>query len=158
MYTIVMIQYRYKIMVLSTDGVNAQLSWLLTIYMYISGWKLPRKYVVSASVGGYNVDTCRYTWNIDRSTAQTRGCKRFKINDDGVSTLKQACSGRYSGMLTVSSLRFEHAQNRSAPFLTIFSIASEILNGLGRYRAVIHSKFGVKPRIFNNTGLCLEDQ
>ena len=40
------------------------------------------------------------------------------INDDGISTLKQACSGRYSGSLKLSSRSFECAQNRSAPFLT----------------------------------------
>ncbi len=31
--------------------------------------------------------------------------------DDGVSTLKQACSGRYSGLLKLSSRRFVRAHN-----------------------------------------------
>ena len=77
------------------------------------------------------------------------GASGSKINDDGVSTLKQACSGRYSGSLKLSSRRFKRAQNRSAPLLTLFSIAPEV-NGLGRYCAVIRAKFGGKPRIFNN--------
>ena len=80
-------------------------------------------------------------------TPKRAGASGSKINDDGVSTLKQACSGRYSGSLKLSSRRFERAQNRSAPFLTLFSIAPEI-NGLGRYRAVIRAKFGVKTAYF----------
>ena len=70
------------------------------------------------------------------------GASDSKINNDGVLTLKQACSGRYSGLLKLSSQRFEHAQNQSAPFFILFSITLEI-NGLGRYHAVINTKFGV---------------
>jgi hypothetical protein len=80
-------------------------------------------------------------------TPKRTGASDSKIKDDGVSTLKQACSGRYSGSLKLSSRRFERAQNRSAPFLSLFSIAREI-NGLGRYRAVIRAKFGVKTAYF----------
>ena len=75
------------------------------------------------------------------------GASGSKINDDGVSTFKQACSGRYSGSLKLSSQRFERAQNRSAPFLTLFSIALEV-NCLGGYRAVIRAKFGGKTAYF----------
>ena len=79
---------------------------------------------------------------------QTRaGVSGSKINDDGVSTFKQACSERYSGSLKLSSRRFEHAPNRSALFLTLFSITLEV-NGLGRYRAVIRAKFGGKTVYF----------
>ena len=80
-------------------------------------------------------------------TPKRAGASGSKIKDDGVSTLKQACSGRYSGSLKLSSRMFERAQNRSAPFLILFSIAPEI-NGLGRYRAVIRAKFGVKTAYF----------
>ena len=76
-------------------------------------------------------------------TPKRAGASGSKINDDGVSTFKQACSGRYSGSLKLSSRRFERAQNRSAPLLTLFSIAPEV-NGLLRYRAVIRVKFGGK--------------
>jgi hypothetical protein len=65
-------------------------------------------------------------------TPKCAGASRLKINDDDVSMLKQACSGRYSGSLKLSSWKFERAQNRSTPFLTLFSIALEI-NCLGRY-------------------------
>ena len=60
---------------------------------------------------------------------------------------KQACSGRYSGSLKLSSRRFKRAQNRSAPFLTLFSIAPKV-NGLGRYHTVIRAKFGGKIAYF----------
>ena len=80
-------------------------------------------------------------------TLKRAGASSSKINDDGVSMFKPACRGRYSGLLKLSSRRFERAQNRSAPFLTLFSIAPEV-NGLGRYRAVIHMKFGVKTAYF----------
>ena len=63
-------------------------------------------------------------------TPKCAGASGSKINDDGVSMLKQACSRRYSGTLKLSSRRFKHAWNRSAPFLTLFSITPEI-NGLG---------------------------
>ncbi|MCG8625096.1 MAG: hypothetical protein MJE68_24250, partial [Proteobacteria bacterium] len=59
-------------------------------------------------------------------TPQHAGASGSKINDDGISTFKQACSGRYSGSLKLSSRRFKHAQNRSAPFLTLFSIAPKV--------------------------------
>ena len=61
--------------------------------------------------------------------------------------LKQACSGRYSGSLKLSSRRFKHAQNWSTPFLILFSIAPEIYS-LGWYSVVIHAKFGIS-RIFS---------
>ena len=77
-------------------------------------------------------------------TPKRAGASGSKINDDSVSTFKQACSGRYSGSLKLSSRRFERAHNRS---LTLFSIAPEV-NGLGRYRAVIRTKFGVKTAYF----------
>ena len=80
-------------------------------------------------------------------TPKRAGASGSKINDDSVSTFKQACSGRYSGTLKLSSRRFERAHNRSAPLLTLFSIAPEV-NGLGRYRAVIRAKFGVKTAYF----------
>ena len=80
-------------------------------------------------------------------TPQRAGASGSKINDDSVSTFKQACSGRYSGSLKLSSRRFERAHNRSAPLLTLFSISPEV-NGLGRYRAVIRVKFGVKTAYF----------
>ena len=80
-------------------------------------------------------------------TPKRAGASSSKINDDGVSTFKQACSGRYSGSLKLSSRRFERTQNRSAPFLTLFSIAPEV-NGLGQYRAVIRAKFGGKTAHF----------
>ena len=63
-------------------------------------------------------------------TPKRAGASGSRINNDGVSTLKQACSRRYSGSLKLSSRRFEHAQNQSTPFLTLFSITLEI-NGLG---------------------------
>ena len=75
------------------------------------------------------------------------GASGSRINDNGVSMLKQACSERYSGSFKLSSRRFERAQNRSALFLTLFSIAPEI-NGLGQYRAVIRAKFGIKTAYF----------
>ena len=80
-------------------------------------------------------------------TPKRAGASGSKINDDSVSTFKQAYSGRYSGSLKLSSRRFERAHNRSAPLLTLFSIAPEV-NGLGRYRAVIRAKFGVKTAYF----------
>ena len=80
-------------------------------------------------------------------TPKRAGASGSKINDDSVSTLNQAYSGRYSGSLKLSSRRFERAHNRSAPLLTLFSIAPEV-NGLGRYRAVIRVKFGVKTAYF----------
>ena len=80
-------------------------------------------------------------------TPKRAGASGSKFNDDSVSTFKQACSGRYSGSLKLSSRRFERAHNRSAPLLTLFSIAPEV-NGLGRYRAVIRVKFGVKTAYF----------
>ena len=83
------------------------------------------------------------------SMPKRAGSSGSRINDDGVSTLKQACSRRYSGSLKLSSRRFERAQNRSAPLLTLFSIALEI-NGLGRYRAIIRVKISIKQRIFDN--------
>ena len=75
------------------------------------------------------------------------GASDSKINDDGVLTFKQACSGQYSGLLKLNSRRFERARNRSAPFFILFPITPEI-NGLGRYRAVICTKFGVKTIYF----------
>ena len=80
-------------------------------------------------------------------TPKRAGASGSKINDDSVSTFKQACSGRYSGSLKLSSRRFERAHNRSAPLLILFSIAPEV-NGLGRYRAVICAKFGIKSAYF----------
>ena len=80
-------------------------------------------------------------------TPERAGASGSKINDDGISTFKQACSGRYSGSLRLSSRRFECAQNRSVPFLTLFLIALEV-NGLGQYRAVIRAKFGRKTAYF----------
>ena len=80
-------------------------------------------------------------------TPKRAGASSSRINDDGVLTLKQACNKRYSGSLKLSSRRFEHAQNRSAPFLTLFSITLEI-NGLGRYRAIIRAKIGIKTAYF----------
>ena len=80
-------------------------------------------------------------------TPKRTGASGSRMNDNGVSTLKQACSRRYSGLLKLTSRRFERAQNQSAPFLTLFSIAPEI-NGLGRYRAVIREKFGIKTAYF----------
>ena len=80
-------------------------------------------------------------------TPKRAGASGSKINNDSVSTFKQACSRRYSGSLKLSSRRFECAQNRSAPLLTLFSIAPEV-NGLGRYRAVIRAKFGGKTTYF----------
>ena len=80
-------------------------------------------------------------------TPKRAGASGSKINDNSVLTFKQACSGRYSGSLKLSSRRFERAHNRSAPLLTLFSIAPEV-NGLGRYRAVIRAKFGVKTAYF----------
>ena len=80
-------------------------------------------------------------------TPKCVGASGSRNNDDGVSMLKQACSRWYSGSLKLSSRSFERAQNRSAPFLTLFSIAPEI-NGLGRYRAVIHVKLGIKNTYF----------
>ena len=80
-------------------------------------------------------------------TPKRAGASGSKINDDGISTFKQACSGRYSGSLKLSSRRFERAHNRSAPLLTLFSNAPEV-NGLGRYRVVIRAKFGVKTAYF----------
>ena len=80
-------------------------------------------------------------------TPKRAGASGSKINNDGVSTFKQACGERYSGSLKLSSRRFERAQNQSAPFLTLFSIAPEV-NGLGRYHAVIHAKFGRKTAYF----------
>jgi hypothetical protein len=84
-------------------------------------------------------------------TPKRAGASGSKINNGGVSTLKQACSGRYSGSLKLSSRRFERAQNRSAPVFTLFSIAQE-MNGLGQYRAVIRAKFSVhvKTAYFDN--------
>ena len=80
-------------------------------------------------------------------TPKREGASGSKINDNSVSMFKQACSGRYSGSLKLSSRRFERAHNRSAPLLTLFSIAPKV-NGLGRYRAVIRTKFGVKTTNF----------
>ena len=80
-------------------------------------------------------------------TPKRAGASGSKINDDGISTFKKACSRRYSGSLKLSSRRFEHAQNRSAPFLILFSIAPEV-NGLGRCHAVIRAKFGVETVYF----------
>ena len=80
-------------------------------------------------------------------TSKCVGASGSKINNDSISTFKQACSGRYSGSLKLCSRRFERAHNRSAPLLTLFSIATGV-NGLGRYRAVIRVKFGVKTRYF----------
>ena len=80
-------------------------------------------------------------------TPKRAGASGSRINDDGVSTFKQACSRRYSGSLKLSSRRFERAQNQSAPFLTLFSITLEI-NGLGWYRAVIRAKIGIKTAYF----------
>ena len=80
-------------------------------------------------------------------TPKRAGASGSRINNDGVSILKQAYSRRYSGSLKLSSRRFKRTQNRSAPFLTLFSIAPEI-NGLGRYRAVIRAKFGIKTVYF----------
>ena len=80
-------------------------------------------------------------------TPKCAGASGSKINHDGVSTLKQAYSGRYSDSLKLSSQRFKHTQNRSAPFLTLFSTAPEA-NGLGWYRVVVHTKFGVKNHVF----------
>ena len=40
-----------------------------------------------------------------------------KINDNSVSTLKQACSGGYSGSLKLSSCKFKCAQNQSTSFI-----------------------------------------
>ena len=71
-------------------------------------------------------------------TPKRAGASGSKINDDGVSTFKQACSERNSGSLKLSSRRFERTQNRSAHFLTLFSITPEV-NGLGRYRVVIRA-------------------
>ena len=47
-------------------------------------------------------------------TPQRAGASGSKINDDSVSTFKQACSGRYSGSLKLSSRRFERAHKRSS--------------------------------------------
>ena len=81
-------------------------------------------------------------------TPKRVGPSSSKINDNGVSMLKQACSRRYSGSLKLSSRRFERAQNQNPPFLTLFLIAPEI-NGLGQYRAVIiYTKFGIKTAYF----------
>ena len=44
-------------------------------------------------------------------TPKRAGASGSRINDYGVSTLKQACSRQYSGSLKLSNQRFEHAQN-----------------------------------------------
>ena len=64
-------------------------------------------------------------------TPKRTGASSSKLNDNSISTFKQACSGRYSGSLKLSSRRFKCAHNRSTPLLTLFSIAPEV-NGLGR--------------------------
>ena len=48
-------------------------------------------------------------------TPKRAGASGSRINDDGVSTLKQGCSRQYSGSLKLSSRRFERTQSRSAP-------------------------------------------
>ena len=102
--------------------------------------------MVSTSVGGISAEI-REILTVQRPvTPQRAGASGSKINDDSVSTFKQACSGQYSGSLKLSSQRFECAHNRSAPLLTLFSIAPEV-NSLGRYRAVIRVKF-VFTRIY----------
>ena len=82
----------------------------------------------------YIVENTRFLRQISRvlphGTAKRAGASGSKINDDGISTFKPACSRRYSGSLKLSSRRFKRAQNRSAPFLTLFSIAPEV-NSLG---------------------------
>ena len=87
-------------------------------------------------------------WNgPSRPPYKCAGASGSKINNDGGSTFKQACSGRYSGSLKLSSRRFERTQNQSAPFLTLFLIAPEV-NSLGRYCAVIRAKFSGKTAYF----------
>ena len=44
-------------------------------------------------------------------TPKRAGASGSKMSDDSVSTIKQACSGQYSGSLKLSSRRFERAQN-----------------------------------------------
>ena len=44
-------------------------------------------------------------------TPKRTGASSSTSNDDNISTFKQACSGRYSGSLKLSSRRFECAHN-----------------------------------------------
>ena len=94
----------------------------------------------STSVGGYNTDihVCEILTVQCQVTPKCAGASGSKINDNRVSTLKQAYSGRYSGSLKFSSRRFKHTQNQSASFSTLFSITPEI-NVSGWYRAVIRT-------------------
>ena len=82
--------------------------------------------MVSRSVSGYNVDICDIL-TVHEGCAQMCGYKQLKINDDGISMLKQACSRRYSGSLKLKlvaegsnayrikallSLVFDHTGNK----------------------------------------------
>ena len=97
-----------------------------------------------------STDTCEISTVQHPVTPKCAGASGSKINNDGISTLKQACSGRYSGSLKLSSRRFEHTQNQCAPFLTLFSITPDI-NSWGWYCALIRTKFGIKKHtLFDN--------
>ena len=55
--------------------------------------------MVSASVGGYNVDIHDILTVQRPVMLKHAGASASKINDNGVSTLKQACSRQYSVLL-----------------------------------------------------------
>ena len=52
-----------------------------------------------------------------------RGASGSKINNNGVTMLKQACSSRYSGLLKLSNQRFKRA---STPFLIFFRLHQKL--------------------------------
>ena len=121
----------------------------MTLFVYSGETDRTNTWLARALVGTTQISAeIREILTVQRPvTPQRAGASGSRINDDSVSTFKQACSGRYSGLLKLSSRRFERAHNRSAPLLTLFSITPKV-DDLRPYRAVIRVKFGVKTAYF----------
>ena len=85
---------------------------LLFDYLAIPGEKdHANMRLVRALVGTTQIsaDICEILTVQRPVTPKRAGASGSRINDDGISTLKQACSRRYSGSLKLSSRRFERA-------------------------------------------------
>ena len=85
-----------------------------------SRWKGSRKLAVSVSVSCYNAVMCgcmRVVTVLRPVMPKCAGTNGSKTNEDDVSMLKLACSGRYSESLKLSSRRLECAGSKRS-FLT----------------------------------------
>ena len=97
--------------------------------------------LAQALVGATQISTKYWPFNI-----WSRPNARVQVVQELSTMVFQRCSRQYSGSLKLSSRRFECTQNRSTPFLILFSIAREIAKRFGAVLCdnILCAKFGVQ--------------